>query len=123
VPLEKRLIVNGSDNAIRLSSADGAVAAMPAPAVAQQPEAIAPAPVEPVPPVQEASPSATVANGTGAKNGIAALLADAESIKELLRQAYTQTTQLVAGVKRYRKQAQVVRSALGSLRQFQDVAE
>jgi hypothetical protein len=46
-----------------------------------------------------------------------------EAIKELLRQAYTRMHQLVVGVKRYRKQAQVVKTALGSLRQLQEVAE
>jgi hypothetical protein len=46
-----------------------------------------------------------------------------EAIKELLRQAYTRMHQFVVGVKRYRKQAQVVRSALGSLRQRQEVAD
>ena len=55
--------------------------------------------------------------------GDATVLAEAEAIKELLHQAFTRTNQLVASVKRYRRQAQAVRSALGSLRHLQEVAD
>ena len=55
--------------------------------------------------------------------GIATVLAEAEAIKELLHQAFSRTHQLVVSVKRYRRQAQAMRSALGSLRHLQEVAD
>jgi hypothetical protein len=55
--------------------------------------------------------------------GIATVLAEAEAIKELLHQAFSRTHQLVVSVKRYRRQAQAVRTALGSLRHLQEVAD
>jgi hypothetical protein len=130
VPLAKNVIVPASDNAIRLSSADSPEPSVPATAASNEPESAALSPaIKDKPLVQEVVPSepvvngSAVTNGTGEKNGIAAVLDEAEAIKDVLRQAYTRMHQLVNGVKRYRKQAQMVRSALGSLRQLQEVAE
>jgi hypothetical protein len=122
-PLEKKLIVDAGENVIRVSSADSTVATVPAPVVVNEPTPVVTTPIKDEPLVQEATPSETVANGTAEKNGIAAVLDEAEAIKDVLRQAYTRMHQLVIGVKRYRKQAQMVKSALGSLRQLQEVAE
>jgi hypothetical protein len=55
--------------------------------------------------------------------GIATVLGEAEAIKDLLHQAFSRTHQLVVNMKRYRRQAQAVRAALGSLRHLQDVAD
>jgi hypothetical protein len=60
---------------------------------------------------------------TPERSGIAVAVAEAEALKDLLRHAYTRTHQLLAGVKRYRKQAQAMKSALGSLRLLQEVGE
>jgi hypothetical protein len=122
-PLEPKSVLSASTDAIRLSSTDSApvekstVPVKEAEAVANsnRSEDHQPAIEEPA-----ATESATP---TSRRSGIAAVLVEAEEIKELLRQAYTRTHQLVTGVKRYRKQAQAVKSALGSLRQLQEVAE
>ena len=121
VPLDKTGAVKSSDDAIHLSSTDG----MPAPTASPVTTVPATAPVIPIkdePSVEAPQSTLTITNGTE-RTGIAAVLAEAEAIKELLRQAYTRTHQLVTGVKRYRKQAQMVKSALGSLRQLQEVAD
>jgi hypothetical protein len=48
---------------------------------------------------------------------------EALSLKQLLQDAYTRTSQLIMALKKNRKQSQMVRAALGSLRQLQRVAE
>jgi hypothetical protein len=143
--LAKEAILDTSNDAIRLSSANGEAAPVPAaigngetkegkqpPVVGVPKEFETPAgsllPVDDVPPVkttQAEQPAAIdkAVSRTSEPAGIAGVLAEAEAIKELLRQAYTRTHQLVTNVKRYRKQAQMVKSALGSLRQLQEVAD
>jgi hypothetical protein len=67
----------------------------------------------------------TETNGTSTAkheaNGIAALIDEAEALKELLRDGYTRAHALAIAAKRYRKQARVVNSTLASLRQLQAV--
>ena len=49
-------------------------------------------------------------------------LQEAEAIKAQLRELLGRTGELVAAIKRQRRQAQLVRSTLASLKQLQDVA-
>jgi hypothetical protein len=130
--LGKDGVLKASDKAIRLSSTDATTAAAPAPASVPAPATAATQPSEPVtaktprvkdkPSAPVAAPPAVATNGTD-RVGIVTVLAEAEAIKELLHQAFSRTHQLVVSVKRYRRQAQAVRSALGSLRHLQEVAD
>jgi hypothetical protein len=123
--LGKNDVLPPTEQAIRLSSADAAQVHELA-RVTVPDEAVL---VAPDPSNCDGEPQVTTtrsANGATRNpepTGIAGVLAQAEAIKDLLRQAYTRTHQLVIGVKRYRKQAQAVKSALGSLRQLQEVAD
>jgi hypothetical protein len=127
-PLPKEAVIRASENGVHLSSLDAQTPLPPAatnghsraktalledeePSVGKEPVA------------NTAPQPAPVAQASHERSGTAAVLEEAEAIKNLLRDAYTRTHQLITGIKRYRKQAQVVRSALGSLRQLQEVAE
>jgi hypothetical protein len=120
-PLEQKATVSASKDVIRLSSADSAPIDMPG---TKEAEAVAMSNTTADQQSTSEEPSTTElpAPQTSERSGIAAVLAEAEAIKELLRQAYTRTHQLITDVKRYRKQAQAVKTALGSLRQLQEVA-
>ncbi len=73
----------------------------------------------------------TVGNGRGAAEppagpepndqpigSFAALLAEADNLRTLLRDGYTRASYLAAAIRRYRKQSQAVQSAIASLRQI-----
>ena len=49
------------------------------------------------------------------------LLEEAAALKDVLRDAFTRTHRLVAGLQRHKKQSRVVQSTLASLRQLQDL--
>jgi len=49
------------------------------------------------------------------------LIEQAESLKSTLRQAAADTSELIAQLKRHRKQSKAVRSTLASLRQLQAI--
>jgi len=130
--LGKDSMLKASEQAIRLSSTDETAAATVAPASAPVPAtaaisestaATAKTPrVKDNPPVPQAAVGEITSSGSD-RVGIATVLAEAEAIKELLHQAFSRTHQLVVSVKRYRRQAQAVRTALGSLRHLQEVAD
>jgi hypothetical protein len=52
-------------------------------------------------------------------SSIGALIAEGESLRGMLREAYVRTGKLLAAIKRHKKQAQVVQSTLASLRQLE----
>jgi len=54
-------------------------------------------------------------------DGFAALVEDAENLKTSLRDAVSKTNELIAGLKRHRKQSKAVQSTLNSLRQLQSL--
>jgi len=56
-------------------------------------------------------------------SGIHALMEEAEALKALLHDAYGRSSQLLIALKKHRKQSQVVRATLASLRQLQQVAD
>jgi hypothetical protein len=60
----------------------------------------------------------------GRNDGIStdALVEQAEALKAALREAQTKTTELIAGLKRHKKQAKLVQSTLAALRQLQNIA-
>jgi hypothetical protein len=64
------------------------------------------------------APSQAPENGSG---GISALIAEAEALKTLLRDAFGRSNQLVMAIKRHKKQAHVVQATLASLRQLQHI--
>ncbi len=49
------------------------------------------------------------------------LIEQSESLKQSLQQALTQTRELIAALKRQKKQTQLVQTTLNSLRQLQSV--
>jgi hypothetical protein len=51
--------------------------------------------------------------------GIGDLIAETQTLKEVLRDGYERASRLLAALKRYAKPSEVVRSALASLRQLQ----
>jgi hypothetical protein len=51
--------------------------------------------------------------------GIGALIAEAQALKEVLRDGYERANRLLAALKRHGKQTEMLRSALTSLRQLQ----
>lgn len=53
--------------------------------------------------------------------GLGALINEAQSLKETLRDAYTRSNQLVAALKRHRKSSKLMQSTLASLRQLQKI--
>lgn len=71
-------------------------------------------------PGQDRTP-AEVPASRSAEAGVGAVIAEVEAIRELLRDTYTRTHQLLADVKRLRKRDKVVRSTLASLRELQQI--
>jgi len=60
----------------------------------------------------------TAANGLG----IGALIAEAQALKEVLRDGYERANRLFTALKRHSKQTEVLRSALTSLRRLQGLS-
>ena len=54
-------------------------------------------------------------------DGFAALIEDAENLKTSLRDSLSKTSELIAGLKRHRKQSKAVQSTLNSLRQLRSL--
>jgi hypothetical protein len=54
-------------------------------------------------------------------NGTADVVEQAEAVKASLREAASKTTQLIAALKRHRKQAKAVQSTLAALKQLQNI--
>lgn len=54
-----------------------------------------------------------------ARPGLAALVAEAEALREVLRDAHGRAGRLCAALKQHRRQSHAVRSTLQSLRQLQ----
>ena len=113
--LGKDAVVKASDEAIRLSSTRHPGRTTTCNEHRGTRRGIRPGDVQ-EPSIENSNPLATeadhaeVMNGSPERSGIAQVLAEAEAIKDLLRQAYTRTHQLVTGLKRYRKQAHVVQT-------------
>ena len=51
--------------------------------------------------------------------GIGALIAEAQALKDVLRDGYERASRLLAALKRHGKQSELLRSTLASLRQLQ----
>ena len=73
--------------------------------------------------------STTSSNGNGSANasqepdvGTETLVEQAEAVKESLRDSLSKVNELVAGLKRHRKQNKLVRTTLATLRQLQEVS-
>jgi hypothetical protein len=118
VPLTKEGALASQPGATRITSADSA----------EKPEV--PQPEWREEPVALPNPSGAGGNGAHDKSnttqpanssGINALIEEAEAIKTILRDAYDRTAHLLAGLKRQRKESQVVRNTLASLRQLQQL--
>jgi hypothetical protein len=62
-------------------------------------------------------------DGTGPENptGVESLIEQAEAVKTSLRETLTNTSELIASLKKHRKQTKLVRSTLASLRQLQSI--
>ena len=54
-------------------------------------------------------------------NGTADVVEQAEAVKASLREAASKTSQLIAALKRHRKQAKAVQSTLAALKQLQNI--
>jgi hypothetical protein len=127
-PLDKSAILGDSKDAIRLSSTDGASRpAAPRPAARRSDPSEAPLTrtnritEELVVPEPNTSSNGTKETNGSDRPGFAEIVAEAEAIRDLFRQGYTRTHELLANLKRYRKQAQVVRSSLKALKDLQHI--
>ena len=69
------------------------------------------------PPGRESEPARE--NGQAGGIGIVALIAEAQALKEVLRDGYERASRLLAALKRHGKQSELLRSTLASLRQLQ----
>ena len=77
------------------------------------------------------APNSTVAPAENSSNvqrrrktrsaGIAALIEEAEVLKNALRSAFSRSHQLLRSIKRHRKQSQTVQTALRTLKELQSV--
>ena len=56
-----------------------------------------------------------------ADNGAGDVIEQAEAVKASLRDAASKTSQLIAALKRHRKQAKAVQSTLAALKQLQNI--
>lgn len=55
------------------------------------------------------------------KQGSGSIIAEAQALKDVLRESYQQANRLVAAIKRQRKQSKLMQSTLASLRQLQQI--
>jgi hypothetical protein len=53
--------------------------------------------------------------------GYGALIAEAEAIRDALKDAFTRSSRLVTALRRHRKQSKIVQTTLASLRQLQEI--
>ena len=60
-------------------------------------------------------------NGDQQGSGLDTLIKDAQDLKSELKDLYTRTGRLVAGLKRYQKRSKLMRSTLSSLRQLRQI--
>jgi hypothetical protein len=121
VPLDAKAALAGSGDAIRVSSTDGASAPTEPAAADDSAEPAAQAtPTEETPVTERPCRPEHGSNGSE-RSGIGELLAEAEAVKELLRQAFARTHQLISSVRRYRKQAYAVQNSLRALQQLQHI--
>ena len=62
-------------------------------------------------------------NGAEPANGLTmeSVIADAQGLREALREAYERTGRLIAALKHFGKQSRLVQSTLQSLRQLQNI--
>ena len=68
--------------------------------------------------------STETANNGRAKTdnpGVDVLIDQAEALRSSLRETVAKTAELIAGLKRHRKQSKIVRNTLASLRQLQNL--
>jgi len=72
------------------------------------------------PPGSDADAEQTVAENA-ADNGAGDVIEQAEAVKASLRDAASKTSQLIAALKRNRKQAKAVQSTLAALKQLQNI--
>jgi hypothetical protein len=128
MPLDKEAIAGPSDNATRISSANGEAASVPAAKDEESvvPEALTLPLTNGTPSVNGTKKAARAVNKAVTRKApsgtLAALVTEGEALKDVLRQAYTRTHQLLSAIKKYRRQNKVVQSTLASLRQLKSIA-
>jgi len=66
-------------------------------------------------------PEAAMPSENGHKSGFSALLEEAQSLQNILRDALLRTNQLLSGLKQHRRQAKTMQSTLATLRQLEHV--
>jgi hypothetical protein len=122
VPLDPKTALSPSADAVRICS-DGKEAADPLPQsdrrlplVTKPPNHGNGAPPGPAP-ARASAPTREETTPSGI--GIGALIAEAQALKEALRDGYERANRLHAALKRHGKQTEMLRSALTSLRQLQ----
>ena len=64
---------------------------------------------------------ATAASHTDESHDVTGLIEQAQALKASLRDALSKTSELIASLKRQRKQSKIVASTLASLRQLQTI--
>jgi hypothetical protein len=116
LPLDPETALSPSADAVRICS-DGKEAADPLP----QPDRRLPLVTKPANNGSPAGPTPDRAGEEGAPSGVGinALIAEAQALKEVLRDGYERASRLLVALKRHGKQTELLRSALTSLRQLQ----
>jgi hypothetical protein len=123
VPLGPDAALPTDDNALRICS-DGAPAPAPQPPNERRKVSVTKPhtnglPAGPVPDREGAPPRE---EGRPAGIGITDLIAEAQALKELMRDGYERASRLLAALKRHGKQSELLRTTLASLRQFQGLS-
>jgi hypothetical protein len=122
VPLTKEAAILPDGEAVRITPPAPEEVRVE-PAAADQPVCERPPerskPMPPPLPTGRSHQDANKPNGEPPRGGIDELIAEAESLRELLHDAFTRTSRLMAALKQQRRQAKAVASAMASLRQLQ----
>jgi len=122
MPLGKDVVVGPSDKAVSISSANGESVRRPE---SREQEPVLPQ-ADTVPMTNGTKKSTRSENKTAPRKAttgtLSALVAEAEALKNELRQAYTRTHQLLGAIKKHRRQNKLVQSTLATLRQLKSVA-
>jgi hypothetical protein len=122
MPLGKEAVVGPSGQALRIASPNGPPSG---PVESRRPEPVL-SEVPTVPLATEAKKATRLVSRATPRQAppstLAGLVAEAEALKNELRQAYRQTHQLLMALKKHRRQNKLVQSTLATLRQLKSVA-
>lgn len=121
MPLGKEGALPPGDNYLRIASTTAAPGLSPSPATEERRIIAMPTPPAGGKPNGPASPPPVNDGARKPAPGIDALLEEAAELRALLRDAYARAGQLVEGLKAHRQRSRLLRGALSSLKQLQQI--